>query len=333
MHGKQRQSRTSHASAATIDVTDRTMSSAMEAPGKHLDSIEPGTWIVGVSGGADSVALLRLLVQHRPDVKPIVTHVDHQMRSDESDADAAFVQALARQLQLQFEVGLRHRLDPSIDESTSNLAARLRSMRQRFFIDLSERFGASGVLLAHHADDRAETVLLRLLRGGEAMALAGISQKMILGKTIFERPLLNVRRIELERFLKSINQAWRDDSSNRSLKSPRARVRSLLSSHPDWTDALLKIADGASALRQMINPPPLDDSFQLASLANLPDIIARRAARRWMMNHGARPDVLTSKVVSQLIEMSRDRATPARQSFSGGLLVERARGWIRCRKR
>lgn len=299
----------------------------------HLQAIEGGVWIVGVSGGADSVALLRLIHQYRKEITPIVAHVDHQLRGTESDADANFVRSLAQQLQLRFELGLRKQLDPTLNASTPNRAARLRQIRQRFFIDLSRRFAARGILLAHHADDQAETVLLRLLRGGESTALAGMAGRILINTTAFVRPLLNVRHIELEQYLSSINQPWRDDPSNRSPASPRARVRALLSTSPDWTHALLEIARAASTLNQSIDAPSLDDTFELSALANLPDIIARRAARRWLMRLGSPPHALTSKIVSQLIEMARDRAVPARQSFPGGLLVERTRGWIRFRKR
>ncbi|HQY87964.1 MAG TPA: tRNA lysidine(34) synthetase TilS [Tepidisphaeraceae bacterium] len=305
----------------------------MDEFARHLEAIEPGAWIFGVSGGSDSVALLRLITQHRRDITPIVAHVDHQLRGAESDADAEFVRSLAGQLKLHFEIGKRRELDPTFDQSKANRAARLRLIRQRFFIDLVKRFGARGVLLAHQADDQAETVLLRLLRGGELSALAGIRRQTTIRSTTFCRPLLSVRRAKLEAFLGSIRQPWQIDSSNLSPGSPRARVRQLLSKNPSWTDALLTIARAGMMLdRSVEGAKILEASFEAKALGELPDIIARRIARRWLMNHGSPADALTSKVVSQLIEMSRDRAAPSRQSFPGGLLVERASGWIRCQR-
>src|SRR5690606_913570 len=124
------------------------------------------------------------------------------------DADAAFVAALARGLGVPCIVERLSSLGP-IDEP--NDEARFRLGRHRLFARIVSDHCAAGVLLAHHADDRAETTLLRLLRGHEPTALDGLRGDANIAGLRIVRPLLAVRRATLEAFLRSIDQPWRED--------------------------------------------------------------------------------------------------------------------------
>ncbi|MGC4030636.1 MAG: tRNA lysidine(34) synthetase TilS [Tepidisphaeraceae bacterium] len=232
----------------------------MQALMAAISIVPPGRWAVAVSGGADSVALLRAMAT-RPDCQLVVAHLDHQLRGEESAADANFVQDLANKLGLPCETGLRAdwpssppplegggggrgsprrcgidaakiAADPSPQPSPSrgkgargNASARYRASRYLFFADVVRRHDCQGVLLAHHADDQAETVLLRLARGRSLAGLGGMAAVATMNGLVIRRPLLGVRRSELREYLVSLNQPWREDSSNTTLKYRRNVIR------------------------------------------------------------------------------------------------------------
>jgi tRNA(Ile)-lysidine synthetase-like protein len=290
--------------------------------------VAPGTWVVGVSGGADSVALLHTLIKFQPDVRPVVCHVNHQLRGDESDADESFVLDLARSLGLTCDI--HRRKQPAGDEPTNPrpTADALRRLRLRSFDETVRRHQAIGVLLAHHADDQAETTLLRLLRGGEATSLAAMSPTKTIAGVLYQRPLLSVPRERLRRFLLSHNTTWREDSSNLSMTIPRNRVRAWLATRPQVSADLLALAAVAAQLKSTIPALDLADSFSASQLAGSAALIARAGARAWLIRRGVPIEDASADVCGRLIAMSSDAATPARQTFPGGVDVRRRRGQI-----
>ena len=130
--------------------------------------------VVGVSGGADSVALLHLLVQLQPSLRLTlyVVHVDHQLRP-ESDEDAAFVQALAARFEVPAVIERRD-VEALCRTARWSREDGARRIRYQCFVEAAARYSAGVVALAHTADDQAETVLMRLLRGSGLTGLAGI---------------------------------------------------------------------------------------------------------------------------------------------------------------
>jgi len=183
----------------------------------------PGDLVgIGVSGGADSVALLRLLAELRPELgmRLKVLHFHHQLRGAEADEDERFVAALARDLGLDF---LADRADVASEARRNgwNVEDAGRRLRYRFFASAAAAHGIQRVAVAHTADDQAETVLAHLLRGTGPTGLAGIYP--VAGLII--RPLLEVRRKELRDYLSRLGQPWREDSSNRDRARLRAHIR------------------------------------------------------------------------------------------------------------
>lgn len=180
---------------------------------------------VAVSGGADSVALLRLLEELHENlgVTLCVAHFNHQLRGRDSDADEKFVEALAHQRGIEFVVG-RGNVSAAAKRHGWNLEDAARRLRYEFFSKLAANGDVARVATAHTADDQAETVLARLIRG---TGLAGLSAIYPVRDTII-RPLLEVRREELRDYLCSIRQEWREDLSNADTRRLRARVRQLL---------------------------------------------------------------------------------------------------------
>jgi len=185
--------------------------------------VAPGdTVVAAVSGGADSMALLEILVALREfRLNLVVAHLNHLLRGAEADADEEFVRRVAESHGLTAEVrrvdvrALAGREGRSLEDAG-------RYARFAFFDELAVSYKAHAVALAHHSDDQAETVLLRLLRGAGASGLCAMAPKSA-GRYV--RPLLGVSRREIETYLGERGIAWRTDSSNDDRDFLRNRVR------------------------------------------------------------------------------------------------------------
>src|ERR1019366_7623469 len=200
---------------------------------RKQESIHAGDRMaVAVSGGADSVALLRLLLELRGELGIVlsVAHVNHKLRGAESDEDERFVAGPARQHGLDLHV-----CDGPVDrslrsESGSGIEAAARELRYGFFRQLARAGRVAKIATAHTLDDQAETVLLRIFRGTGIRGLSGVYPRIIFeehGHAFGElvRPLLGFRRAALQEFLRERGQSWREDSSNRDIAFLRNRVR------------------------------------------------------------------------------------------------------------
>jgi len=180
---------------------------------------------VGVSGGADSVALLLLLLELRQELGIVlsVAHLNHKLRGRASDADEKFVAKLAAKHGLAFHV-------QSVDVAArakrekANLEDAARRARYEFFAKLVAQGKVDVVAVAHTADDQAETVLAHILRGTGLAGLGGIHPRT----ECVVRPLLGKRRAELRKYLRSKKQKWREDASNQDTARMRARIRKKL---------------------------------------------------------------------------------------------------------
>jgi tRNA(Ile)-lysidine synthase len=185
--------------------------------------MRPGDRVgAAVSGGADSVALLLLLLELREKLGIVlsVVHFNHKLRGKASDADEAFVAKLAAKHGLEFH-------SASIDvakkakKERANLEDAARRARYDYFRSLVESGVCERIAVAHTAGDQAETVLAHILRGTGLAGLSGIHP--VAGPVI--RPLLSARRDDLRRFLRARKQTWREDATNRDTKRTRARIR------------------------------------------------------------------------------------------------------------
>jgi tRNA(Ile)-lysidine synthase len=187
----------------------------MFATGQHVG--------VAVSGGADSVCLLHILVELAPrwNLHLAVLHLDHQLRGEESSADSRFVEELARTLGLPF---CHRRIDVArlAGERGDNLEQTARNARREFFLDCMKTRPLDRVATGHTRSDQAETVLFRFLRGAGTAGLAGIRPVTAEG---FVRPLIGVNRHEIVEYLAGRGITWREDSSNTSPDFARNRIR------------------------------------------------------------------------------------------------------------
>ena len=194
---------------------------------------------VAVSGGADSVALLRLLLELRKQLGIVlsVVHFNHKLRGPESDEDQRFVEELAQRhkLELRCESG---DVATHAAEKHLSLETAAREMRYGYFWQLLLEARLNRIATGHTLDDQAETVLLKIVRGAGGRGLAGIYPRLPvnsvqLSAVSFQqkptvsivRPLLGTRRRDLEAYLVHLGQRWREDKSNRDLRHMRNRVR------------------------------------------------------------------------------------------------------------
>ena len=294
-----------------------------------LDSIPDGRWGVAVSGGADSTALLVLLRERRPALPLVALHFNHQLRGDESDDDERFVRALAGSLDVPCVVSRAAESPGTGGVMEGNRQQAWRRRRLGFFLAATREQALAGVLLAHHADDHAETVLLRLSRGSGVLGLCGMSRDTRVGGVRLLRPLLDVPGDVLREELRLRSQSWREDSSNLEPGYARNRARIVLRATPGLRDALLALARAAGDVSQWLRATTitLADRFRVSELADLPDIQARFAARRWLLARGATPAKLNDHVCDRLVEMARDASAPATQMFPN-LTVTRRLGKI-----
>jgi len=170
--------------------------------------------LAGVSGGADSTALLFAL--HELGYKLAVAHLNHGLRGTESDQDEQFVRDLANRLALPF-----FSQAAAIREAAGNVEAAGRQARRNFFESLARDHGFNKVALAHNREDRVETFLLHLMRGAGSEGL--VSMAPVSGATV--RPLIESSRPEIEAFLTELGQSWRTDRTNLDMSFARNRMR------------------------------------------------------------------------------------------------------------
>ena len=251
---------------------------------KLLASGEP--LLIGVSGGADSVALLDALVQlgHRPHV----CHLNHGWRGAESDADAEFVRALAG------NYGLPVTVEARTSEHTEEAA---RGTRFDFFADVALRTGSEKLALAHTADDQVETFLLRLLRGAGVPGLIGIWPERQIGPLRVIRPMLKVARAEVLEYLRQRELTYRQDVSNADVGFTRNRIRHELlpllerEFNPAIRDVLLHTTEILRdedfyllhhVAQRFYLAVCRKDAVNVKALANCPVAVQRRLLRFWL---------------------------------------------------
>lgn len=260
-----------------------------------LPSEEP--LLVAVSGGADSVALLHLLLslnyRHLT-----VCHFNHQLRGASSDDDANFVQKLAKILQLSFVLGSEDVAERARRDQCS-LETAAREARYAFFATVAEKNNISTLLLAHHADDQIETCLFHYLRGAGAAGLAGmlpIARRSIAGKELLlVRPLLSISKNQLKNYLATHAISFCHDESNESLLPMRNRLRHRLLPLLDeifgttYRNAILRTATILSAeeefLESLVAPVAMESTLNIEKIRLQPLALRRRIIYQWLKHH------------------------------------------------
>jgi tRNA(Ile)-lysidine synthase len=275
-----------------------------------------------VSGGPDSVALLRVVLSLGG--QPVTLHVDHGLRGEESREDAEFVRELCRRLKLRYEVR-RIRL-----EDSSNLQERARNERYRLAEEVAAEMGLGVIATGHTADDVTETVLMNLARGTGLRGLAGIPP--VRGKV--QRPLIGCTRREVLDYLKELDQPYRTDPTNLIGKYARNRIRlEILPILEElYPEAAGNIARAASLVREDIEMLEELASgtvemrgeevvLPLAGLMNLRPPLRRHAVR--LAYTTLIPDTapLTSKLVEAVLGLLEDGEGTRTLDLPGGVVA------------
>ena len=249
-------------------------------------------YLVGVSGGRDSVTLLHLLLQHGfADL--LVCHLDHGLRAD-SGADAEFVQKLAEMHALEYELRTENVADRASVRHQS-IETTARDARYEFFAEVAQRRGCSTVFLAHHADDQVETFLLNLFRGAGSNGLAGMAVRSLrlFGSVnlLILRPLLSTWRSEIEAYVAAHRLPFREDPSNSECEHTRNRLRHQLipviekAFGRDVRSAIWRAADVLRAendfLRSQI-PAGVASELSLKTTRTAPEALQRRLIAAWL---------------------------------------------------
>lgn len=279
-----------------------------------------GPWCVAFSGGADSLALLLLLKAHWPEQALVALHFNHRLRGRASEGDETHCRKVAAALGIKCVVGVWRRARKSASEAES------RAARHEFFAKTMKRMGSRVLWLAHHQDDIAESMLMRLARGSGTAGLAAPRPVQRFGDgRVYLRPLLTLKKAELVEVLEQAGASWREDASNRHPDHFRNRIRhSVL---PAWQSAAGRDAvAGAALARELLEE---DDAAleawleQLAPLkrgvldvkvlAGLPRAVVRRALHRWLV--AVRPDTDLSRQGFEVLLAALERGEATRFSL------------------
>jgi len=234
-------------------------------------------WVVAVSGGGDSVALVRVLHQlaKGANLRLSVAHLDHGVRGEAARADAAFVFELAESLGLPCDLGRWQPVRAAHFESDARRA------RYAWLLELAQARRASVVAVAHTSDDQAETILHRVVRGTGLRGLAGMPRRRVLSsdpKVSLVRPLLDVSRSQLRDYLAALGQPFREDQSNADLARTRARIRHdllprlMAEYNPRVAEALVRLGALAEAMQTSLESQ-LDELERAAVITKAPDCV------------------------------------------------------------
>jgi len=294
--------------------------------------------VVAVSGGADSVALLRLLLELRDSSSSriVVAHFDHRLRPD-SAADAGWVRALAESHDLTCEIGT-----PAAAAPQNGKEAWARRERYAFLERIAARHAANHVAVAHTADDQAETVLHHILRGTGLHGLKGMPATRRLSDSVrLIRPLLDVRRESLRQYLADLGQSFRHDESNDYARWTRNALRNELIPqlearfNPRLVETLLTLSgqagDAARVLQRdaarLLNRSIVEITPQQVRLHSMPfakadPAIVREAAVRLWRRQGWPRQRMTFRHWSTAAELMRGEG-PERVQWPCGLTGRR----------
>lgn len=277
--------------------------------------------VVAVSGGADSVCLLHLLREIGAEISG-VAHFNHKWRGEASEEDERFVAAMASRMGLAF-----FRAEMRGDWQAGNLEQAARRARREFFEGLIRDGVGDRVATGHTRDDQAETVLFRVLRGSGLRGLAGIHP--VNGGII--RPLIGVRRTQVEEFLRAGSVAWREDASNRDRRFARNRIRHELMPmlarewNPQIVDSLADLGDLAYEEERAATVPARTE-LRVEELRRMPRGLARRVVRRAIEEAKGDLRRIEFQHIEQIVNMAADG--PARLRVPG-VEARRSFDWIR----
>jgi len=291
--------------------------------------------IVAVSGGADSVALLHLLVDAGYG-NLVVAHFNHHLRGKASDRDSSFVASLAAKLDLPCERGSGD-VRKLASEGKCSLETAAREARYSFLAAVARKHRVRTVLLAHHADDQVETCLFNFLRGSGIAGISGMkpeAHRTVEGiRLTLLRPLLGITKEQLLQYLASQNLPHREDSTNAQPVASRNRIRHQIlpliaeALTPSFRESILRnarlLADEEEFLAGLAAPLAANVKLPLKPLREFHPALRRRVLHAWLKNRGViEPGFAEVERVGSLL----DPDGPAKVNLPGNLHARRRAG-------
>lgn len=264
-------------------------------------------WLIGFSGGADSLALLLLLWAHWPERRRrlLAAHFNHRLRGRASRDDEVFCASVCRQIGIRFKAGRWTNSPIKVSEAAA------RSARHAFFRRLARQAGAHGIWFGHQLDDVAETLLMRIARGSGSGGLAAPRPvHRWRDGLVHLRPLLNLEKQELVRALEMAGARWREDASNETADFFRNRVRRIVL--PAWRKAAVdrNALLGAAITRERLAE---DDAALEARVATLQPITTRGELN--VRRLAAEPRAVVRRALHAWLQQSECGAALSRQAF------------------
>lgn len=291
-------------------------------------------YLVGVSGGRDSVALLHWLLE-RGYRRLIICHFEHGLRGRTSKADANFVRRLALRHGLNFELdtGEVRTLARKRRQSLETVA---REERLKFFQRVARRRRCSTLVVAHHADDQVETFLLNLFRGAGGRGLGAMRPRSSIGSLVIVRPFLGVWRTEIDSYVQTHNLQFREDTSNAALTARRNRIRHKvvpwLEKQFDrnirstiWRAATILCEEEEFLASLMPVGLTANEKMPVEALRGLNPSLQRRLILAWLRHHRL------SELGFDVVEQARGLLlfdAPARINLANGLYLRRRGGQL-----
>ena len=290
------------------------------------------TYLVGVSGGRDSMALFHAL-KRLGFQKLVVCHLDHGLRGKRSRADADFVTKQAALLGCGIE-SARARTREFAKATGRSIETAARDLRHTFFLECSKRRHCRRLLLAHHADDQVETCLFNFLRGSGAAGLAGMRPESAQNGLRVIRPMLEIPRSEISGFVAANGIAFREDHTNAEIEHTRNRIRNLVV--PAITEAFGSSFRHAVLRASQIfriedewmesQTPEVSETLSCAALRAMPAALRRRTVLRWLRRNGVpEPGFAETRRVLSLLDAEKG---PAKVSLPGDHHARRRAGHI-----
>jgi tRNA(Ile)-lysidine synthetase-like protein len=277
-----------------------------------IEELQPGTYVVAVSGGVDSMALLNMLHKERPDLKLVVAHLDHGIRTD-SHLDRKLVQEHASAYGLPF-VHHQAKLGPGASEAVARRA------RYDFLHKVRQATNAQGIITAHHQDDMLETAIHNLLRGTGRRGLSSIkSSDGII------RPVLHLPKPALKQHAETHGLAWREDSTNQDTKYKRNYIRQHIL--PKFSDEkreqLLTIIHRMRELNDEIDAHLINhlhvrldnDQLDRKWFIHMPHDVAKEVMHAWLRRHKIKN--IDKKTLERLVVAAKTFPHGARTDVDG----------------
>lgn len=305
------------------------LTEAVEAAASRVS----GKLLAGVSGGADSTALLLAMHAVRP-ADVVALHCNFHLRGEESDRDRKFVEQLCRRLGVEFRC-----VDFDVEKwrkehPGNSVEMACRELRYRWFEECRESYGAEKIFIAHNADDNAETMLLNLLRG---TGLAGLAAMQPPGAGSVLRPLIGITRREIIEFLARAGEKFVTDSTNLESDYRRNFIRNevmpLLRTRWPQADKALettrRVLSGDLALLRQLVAEKIADGGRALSLAEIRD----SASPVSLIFHFLRPYGVSPEIAEEMAASAVSDSEPGKCWHFGEYVVEKERSMLRLSRR